>query len=166
MPPWRRLCAIGCWSGRRAYPAFLRQMAQNALLARPALGTLRDFVTEDAPNAPHSIDLKLYGVRPFVDAARIYALAQGLPQTNTVERLRAAGPGTRMGAAQIEATVAAFLAIQQLAFAPPGVAGRAGEDTANRIDPDRLNELDRQILKESFRLARKLQQRLALDYQL
>ena len=148
-----------------AYPAFLRQMAQNALQARPALGTLRDFVTEDVPNAPHSIDLKLYGVRLFVDAARIYALAQGLPQTNTVERLRAAGPGTRMNAADIEAAVDAFLAIQQLRLRAQASQDALTEDTANRIDPDKLNELQRHILRESFRLARKLQQRLALDYQ-
>lgn len=36
----------------------------------------------------------------------------------------------------------------------------------NRIDPDDLNELDRRILKEALRQARKLQRRLALDYQL
>jgi CBS domain-containing protein len=148
-----------------AYPAFLRQMAQNALLAKPALGTLRDFATEDAPNAPHSIDLKAFGVRLFVDAARIYALAQGLPQTNTVERLRAAGPRTRMGPADIESLVAAFLAIQQLRLRNQASQDALAEDTANRIDPDKLNELDRQVLKESFRLARKLQQGLALDYQ-
>jgi CBS domain-containing protein len=141
-------------------------MAVNALLARPALGTLRDFVTEDAPNAPHSIDLKLYGVRPFVDAARIYALAQGLPQTNTVERLRAAGPASRMGEAQIGSTVAAFLAIQQLRLRHQASQKDLSEDTANRIDPDKLNELEQQILKAAFRLARRLQQRLALDYQL
>jgi CBS domain-containing protein len=147
------------------YPAFLRQMAQNALHARPALGALRDFATEDAPNAPHSIELKAYGVRLFVDAARIYALAQGLPQTNTVERLRAAGPGTRMRTADIEAAVDAFLAIQQLRLRHQASQDVLAEDTANRIDPDKLNEMDRQILKESFRLARKLQQGLALDYQ-
>jgi CBS domain-containing protein len=148
-----------------AYPAFLRQMAQNALLARPALGTLRDFATEDAPNAPHSIDLKVYGARLFVDAARIYALAQGLPQTNTVERLRAAGPLTRMSAADVESAAAAFLAIQQLRLRNQASQDVLTEDIANRLDPDKLNELDRHILKESFRLARKLQQRLALDYQ-
>jgi CBS domain-containing protein len=148
-----------------AYPAFLRQMAQNALGARPALGTLRDFATEDAPNAPHSIDLKIYGARLFVDAARIYALAQGLPQTSTVERLRAAGPGTRMSEENVEAVIAAFLAIQQFRLRNQSSQEAPGENTANRVDPDKLNELDRHILKESFRLARKLQQGLALDYQ-
>ena len=41
--------------------------------------------------------------------------------------------------------------------------GRAGN---NLIRPDELNEVDRLILKEAFRQARKLQQRLRLDYQL
>ena len=149
-----------------AYPAFLRQMAQNALLARPALGTFRDFVTEDYPNAPHRIDLKLYGVRLFVDTARIYALAQGLPQTNTVERLRAAGPATRMSAQDIEAMIDAFLAIQRLRLRHQASQDALEDDTANRIDPDKLNEMDRHTLKGAFRLARRLQQRLALDYQL
>jgi CBS domain-containing protein len=155
------------WMRQRtpAYPAFLRQMAQNALLAKPALGTLRDFATEDVPNALHSVELKVYGARLFVDAARIYALAQGLPQTNTVERLRAAGPGTRMSPADIEATVDAFLAIQRLRLRNQASQDPIDESTANRIDPDKLNELDRHILKEALRLARRLQQRLALDYQ-
>ena len=150
----------------RAQAAFLRQMAANALQARPALGKLRDFLTEDAPNAPHSIDLKVYGVRLFVDAARIFALAQGLPQTNTVERLRAAGPGARMSAADIEAAIDAFLFMQQLRLRHQASREVLAEENANRIDPDKLNELERQTLKEAFRLARKLQQRLALNYQL
>jgi CBS domain-containing protein len=41
--------------------------------------------------------------------------------------------------------------------------GRAGD---NLIRPDDLNEVDRRILKEAFRQARKLQQRLKLDYKL
>jgi CBS domain-containing protein len=36
----------------------------------------------------------------------------------------------------------------------------------NRLDPTTLNEVDRRILKESLRQLRKLQSRLALDYQL
>ncbi|MGP1679884.1 MAG: DUF294 nucleotidyltransferase-like domain-containing protein [Burkholderiales bacterium] len=150
----------------QASGAFLRKMAENAVQVRPALGTLRDFATDDVPDAPHSIDLKAYGARLFVDAARIYALAQGLAQTNTVERLRAAGPAVRMSAAEVEATVDAFLFIQQLRLRNQAAQEALAEDTANRIDPDTLNELERHILKESFRLARKLQQRLALDYQL
>ena len=148
----------------KANPAFLRLMAENALESRPPLGVLRDFVTEDAPDVPHSVNLKLVGARPFVDGARIYALANGLAQTNTAERLRAARGGTRMGAAETEALVQAFFVIQGLrlrnqASLPPGQEG------ANRLDPDKLNPLERNILKAAFLQARQLQNRLALDYQ-
>ena len=34
----------------------------------------------------------------------------------------------------------------------------------NRIDVTQLNDIDRRMLKETFRLARRLQQRLELDY--
>src|SRR5688572_4397067 len=74
----------------KATPAFLRLMAENALESRPPLGVLRAFATADAPGRKHSLNLKLNGARPFIDGARIYALAHGLPQTNTAERLRAA----------------------------------------------------------------------------
>jgi CBS domain-containing protein len=148
----------------RANPAFLRHMAEIALESRPPLGWLRDFVTNDAPGSPHALNLKLNGARPFIDAARIYALAHGLPQTNTAARLRAARPHTGMGEMEAEATIDAFFVIQGLRLrnqADPGL----GEERANRVDPDHLNELERHILKAAFGQARKLQTRLGLDYQ-
>ena len=35
---------------------------------------------------------------------------------------------------------------------------------ANRVDPYRLNEMDRRMLKEAFKQARRLQVKLALRY--
>ncbi len=148
----------------RAHPVFLRHMAEIALESRPPLGWLRDFVTNDAPGSPHAVNLKLNGARPFIDAARIYALAHGLPHTNTAARLRAARTRTGMAGAETEAMVDAFFVIQGWRLrnqADPDL----GEERANRIDPDRLNEMERHILKGAFSQARKLQSRLALDYQ-
>lgn len=150
----------------RSNPAFLRHMADNALLARPPLGKLRDFATEDAPNAPHTLNLKLYGARPFVDAARIYALAQGLSQTSTGERLRAARARAGMEVAETEAIVQAFYFIQSLRLRKQAALDNLADESANRVDPDTLNELDRHILKGSFNQSRRLQSRLALDYQI
>jgi CBS domain-containing protein len=42
----------------------------------------------------------------------------------------------------------------------------AGQPPDNFLQPARLNELERRILKEAFRQSRKLQQRLRLDYRL
>jgi len=149
----------------RANHAFLRHMAENALQARPPLGMLRDFVTENAPGAPNTVNLKMYGVRPFVDAARVYALAHALPHTSTAERLRALNAAIGMAAAEVESMVGAFHAIQRLRLQNQAAPAPAG-DLANRIDPAALNELERTILKASFRHARRLQKRLELDFQL
>ncbi|MCS6786017.1 MAG: prohead protease, partial [Thiobacillaceae bacterium] len=93
-------------------------------------------------------------------------LASGVEATRTVERLRAAGPRLHIPAAEIEAWVAAFHFIQQLRLRHQHACYEAGRPLDNHIDPDRLNDLDRRILKEAFRQARKLQARLAMDYQL
>ncbi len=145
----------------RAKPAFLRLMASTALQARPPLGVLGDFITEEAG----AVNLKLYGVRPFVDAARVFALAFGLAQTGTAERLRAATGELRMAPLEMTAITDAFFFIQKLRLriqARPGT----GAENANRIDPGALNAFERRSLKEAFRQGRKLQQRLALDYDL
>lgn len=145
----------------RSHPAFLRLMAENALESRPPLGLLRDFATREGRG---TLNLKLNGARPFIDAARIYALAHGLPQTNTAERLRAARSRIGMGEPECAALVDAFFVVQALRLrvqSPPGV-GPAG---ANELDPRALNPMERSILKEAFRRARELQSRVALDYQ-
>ncbi len=146
----------------RAHPVFLRHMADNALQARSPLGKLGGFATE---GTPPTLNLKLYGARPFVDAARVYSLAHGLSPTHTGERLRAARAGTGMGAAETEAIVQAFFFIQGLRLRNPGASGAPAATDPNRIDPDQLNELERHILKACFLQARVLQARLALDYQ-
>lgn len=150
----------------RRRPAFLRLLAENAMTAHPASGLLRDFATNDAPQAPHSIDLKMHGARPFVDAARLYALAHGLPQTGTVERLRAAAAARVLGVAEVSAWVRAFGFIQGLRLRAQGRDQSEHHAAANRIDPDSLDEFERRALKEAFRQASSLQQRVRLDYQL
>lgn len=148
----------------RANPAFLRLMAENALESRPPLGWLRRFHTKDTPELAHAVNLKLNGARPFIDAARIYALAHGLPQTNTAARLRAARAATGMSEAEAEGHVRAFFAIQGLRVRNQAGLGAAAQ-AANLVDPDKLDDFERRTLREAFVQARSLQSRLALDYQ-
>lgn len=145
----------------RTQAAFLRLMAQNALQARPALGVLSDFSTHEG-----KVNLKLQGVRPFVDAARVYALGFGLVHTATAERLHAAAGELRMEQAEMAAIVDAFFFIQGLRLRVQAAPTKEVADAPNSLDPTRLNEFERRTLKEAFRQARKLQQRLALDYAL
>jgi CBS domain-containing protein len=151
----------------RKRPNFLRLLAETALQAKPPLSRWRDFTTEDAPGAPGTINLKMYGVRPFVDAARVYALAKGLPQTNTAERLRAMGAAGVLPADEARSMLAAFLLLQRIRLEHQAALDQlTSDDRPNRIDPAKLNELDRRSMKEAFKLLRDLQSRLSMDYQL
>ncbi len=142
--------------------AFVRAMAVNALEQEPPLGWWRDFRLSGGQDYPHTLDLKGQGIRLFVDAIRILALAHGVEQTNTVERLRGVRPALGMPVEEAAAMAAAFYQIQRLRLQNQ-VSGEFPA-AANRLNPDRLHKLDRQILKEAFRQARTLQQRLRLDY--
>lgn len=143
-----------------ANPRFLRQMAQNALRNRPPLGLVQDLVTAMGSQKATMVDLKLHGAMPFVDAARIFSLAAGVSQTNTGQRLREAAHKLNIPQGEILSWVEAFYFIQSLRLHQHEENGGGG----NHINPQALNELNRRILKEAFRQARKLQARLAMDY--
>lgn len=146
-------------------PLFLRAMAKNALDVEPPLGKIRDFLTDLEPEHPGKIDLKKYGSRIFVDVARIYALATGVHNTNSVQRLRLSAKRLSIRDEEINAVLDGLHFIQFLRLRHQYLDGDNGSQGNNLINPDDLNELDRRILKESFRQARKMQLRLKLDYQ-
>ena len=146
----------------RESPAFLRAMAESALNWQSPLGWWSNFRYDDNPEFPHTIDLKLHGVRPFVDAARIWALARGVSATNTAARLRAVGPLLHQKAEETSAFLGALSQLQRMRLANQVAATEPA--AANRVDPDRLNELDRQILKEVFRQVRQLERLIEVEF--
>ncbi len=146
----------------KANSAFRRMMAVNALQVAPPLGRLRDFVVED----DGAIDLKKSGARLFVDAARIFALHTGVGASGTVQRLRQSAMKMGFPQDEVAAIVDGFHFIQLLRLRAQHLDTEHDAPGDNKVNPDALNELDRRILKEAFRQARKLQSRLRLDYQL
>ena len=147
-------------------PRFRRQMAANALRNEPPLGLIQDFVVSGKGDRAGTLDLKLNGTTPFVDGARILALTCGVRETNTIARLRGCADrkGIRMEEAAAWSDAYTFVLLQRMRTHQ--AQERAGRHPDNRLAPAELNELDRRILKEAFRQARKLQSRLAMDYQL
>jgi CBS domain-containing protein len=143
---------------------FLRFMATNALAVEAPIGMIRDFIFDKSEEFPHTIDLKTYGSRLFVDVARILALAGGVGETGTAERLRALAERAKLGREDVGAIIDGFFVMQRMRLRQQ----QAGtpEGMANRVNPDNLNELDRLILKEAFKQAKKLQGRLQMEYRL
>ena len=150
----------------RGNPLFLRMLAANALTVTPPLGMIRDFVADEDPEHPGCIDLKKFGSRLFIDAARVFALGHDVSVTNTVQRLKQTGAAMNVSPEEVGAAIDAFNFIQLLRLRHQQSEQEHGRAGHNRVRPDELNEVERRILKEAFRQARKLQQRLKLDYQL
>jgi len=154
---------------------FQRMLVANALQAEPPLGWIRTFRTDEGEHAG-TIDLKTHGTRIFVDAARAFALAFGISETNTSQRIRLAGRHLGLDEREVSSTVDAYHFLQLLRLrAQRGEieaerAVQGGTDAApepapartavNRIDPYALNELDQRMLREAFRQARSLQSQL------
>jgi CBS domain-containing protein len=144
----------------RGNTIFLHHMAINALQVAPPVGRVSRFATG---RGRANIDLKTQGSRLFVDVARIYALAHGVRSANTAQRLRVVGQRMKRSAMAIEGDVAAFRFIQSIRLRRQLDSLGDGGDP-NRIDPYALDEMQQRILRESFRQAVSLQDRLKLDY--
>jgi CBS domain-containing protein len=147
-------------------PRFLKQLAGNTLRYRVPLNW-RGAIETQTVDGREMLDAKLHGTAIFVDAARVFALAQGLPVLGTRARLEAAAPGMHVAPRESEAWVSAFEFLQglrlrtQVAETP---AGAPAPGNPNLIDVGALDDIERSILKEALRVARRLLQRIELDY--
>lgn len=142
--------------------AFLHLMAANALQATVPL----NFRGEVALEENGEVDLKKFGSRIFVDAARIFALASGERSVHSAERLHRAGVAAGLLEDEIAALEAAFSHVLRLRLQQQAADAAAGGPVGYGLKPASLNEMDRAILRESLKLARRLQQRLKLNYAL
>ena len=153
----------GVTAAAAANRRFLKQMSDNALRNAPPPswtgGLLGQLFTSEADE----VDLKLHGTVPFVDGARLLALAHGIAATGTAERLRALADAGAIPAEEAHAWTDAFQFLQSLRLRVQHT-GEADSANPNLLDARTLSELDRRILKEAFRQSRKLQQRLAVDF--
>ena len=144
-------------------PRFIKQMADNALRFGPPLNWRGSLDTREHEGRA-VLDLKLQGTAMFVDAARLYALAHGLPALGTRARLEAAAPLMGVSSTEGEAWITGFEFLQMLRLQNQLGDSRSSDENPNLVPVDTLNDIDRRMLKETMRIARRLQQRIELDY--
>jgi CBS domain-containing protein len=140
----------------------LRLMAINALDIAPPLARWRSGFRFDDAEHPKSIDLKRYGSRLFVDAARVFALSEGIAATGTVPRLREFGDRAGLAPGEVAGFTEAFYVLQRLRLELQSRLSAPDQSKENRVWPENLSEIDRQLLRESLLQARRLQQRARL----
>ncbi len=145
---------------------FLHTLAGNCMAIKPPLGVFRDFITERGDDGTQRLDLKVRGLTPFVDGGRVLALQAGIAESNSPMRFRQLVEAGALSSEDAGAFERSFAFVQLLRMREHQRQAAAGETMNNRLDPDDLNPMDRRILKEAFREARRLQKKLEVRFQL
>ncbi len=144
---------------------FVRFMAKNGLYTRPPLGFLRQFVVEKSGEHANKLNLKMRGLTPVVDSARVMALDLGVNNTNTLDRLAEIQKRGILNDEFQADLREAYSFINYLRISHHLEARTRGEEPDNFVDPTALNSLQRKMLKESFAAINRLQETLAFRYQ-
>lgn len=140
---------------------FVAHMVSNALKHTPPLGLVRAFSTARSGEHRNQIDMKLNGVVPVADLARVYALVKQLTPVNTRARLMAAQEAEAISVAGGRDLVAAYDMIADLRLRHQAEQIRAGTKPDNFLNPYGLGEFERSQLRDAFVVVRTMQAALA-----
>jgi len=129
---------------------FLALMAKNAMTFQPPLGIFRQFVLQKSGEHKNTLDIKLFGIMPIVEIARIRALAAGEMRITTRNRLRAAASAGEITEDDAANLIDALDFIEKLRMEHQSRQLHAGIRPDNYMSPEELSPLVRQNLKTAF----------------
>ncbi|WP_308568172.1 DUF294 nucleotidyltransferase-like domain-containing protein [uncultured Corynebacterium sp.] len=133
---------------------FLNALVKIARHREPPLGFFRGFVLDRSGNYANTLDIKRGGLTAVVQLARLYAIQAWVDEVGTRDRLRAAARAGVISHRRVEDLVDAFDIFQLILLANQASQWRDGKETNARIDPDSLAHLERESLRDAFRLVR------------
>lgn len=129
-------------------------IARAAAGTRIPLGFFRNIILEHDAVEGDVLNLKTQAIAPIVDIARAHALACGISEINTHERLAAvaaAGSLSHEGAADLRDC---FEFIRDVRFRHQGAQIKAGQKASNKLAPQNLSRFDREHLRDAFKIIR------------
>jgi len=136
---------------------FIAHLSKNALGLRPPLGFFRDFVLKQNGKHKATLDLKHNGIAPIVDLARIYALSQGISAVNTIERIKQAAGSAAITKSSADNLIDAYEFLGVLRVKHQANKLTKGLDADNYLSPKELSKLEREHLKDAFKVIKTLQ---------
>jgi CBS domain-containing protein len=144
---------------------FLAHLAANATRHNIPLGFFRQFVLVSDSEHRDQLDLKLGGVMPITELARLFALTAGVVKVNTYERLQAASEKNALSPAGAANLRDALEVVNTIRLRHQVQLHTQGLPTDNFIDPQALSQLERYSLKDAFAIIRDMHAMLAQRYQ-
>jgi CBS domain-containing protein len=143
---------------------FLAALAQNVVSVQPPMGIFRRFVVEQNGEHAHELNLKKRGVIPIIDIVRIHALANGLVEVNTIDRLRALVACKAMTIVDSRNIQDALQVLMQLRLTHQAQEIVKGQSPSNYINPASLSKIVAKQLKDTFGIVKDAQQGIKLKY--
>jgi CBS domain-containing protein len=117
---------------------------------QPPLGFFRQFVLEKSGEHKNTLDLKLNGIMPIVEIARIRALAAGEVRITTRNRLRAAAKAGEITESDAANLIDALDFIEKIRMEHQSRQMHDGDRPDNHLSPGEISPLVRQNLKSAF----------------
>ncbi|MCL1079312.1 cyclic nucleotide-binding/CBS domain-containing protein [Parashewanella spongiae] len=136
---------------------FLAHLSSNAIKLKPPLGFFRNFVLTASEKHKNTLDLKHNGIAPITDLARIYALSEGISDINTLERLKRASDTPSLSKDAAVSLISAFEFLTMLKVEHQAQQLLHGESANNFLEPKALSSLDREHLKDTFKVIKEMQ---------
>lgn len=136
---------------------FVAHMTSNSLKHTPPLGLIRSFATIRSGEYRNHIDMKLNGVVPVTDLARIYALLGQLRPVNTHARLKAAEAAGVVSVSGARDLIEAYDLIANMRLENQAKLIRAGRKADNYLSPSDLSDFERSHLRDAFVVVRTMQ---------
>ncbi|SDE78525.1 DUF294 nucleotidyltransferase-like domain-containing protein [Rhodobacter capsulatus] len=136
---------------------FVMHMTAAALKHTPPLGLIRSFATIRSGEHRNHIDMKMNGVVPVVDLARIYALQGRLVPSNTRARLKAAEEAGVVSATGARDLIEAYDLIATMRLENQALLIKSGRAADNFLAPSDLSDLERSHLRDAFVVVRTMQ---------
>jgi CBS domain-containing protein len=143
---------------------FLAALAQNVLSTAPPMGIFRRFVVEQNGEHAHELNLKKRGVIPIIDIIRLHALANGLFEVNTIDRLGALVECKALTIVDSRNIQDALQVLMQLRLAHQAEEIVKGQKPSNYVNPASLSKIVAKQLKDAFGIVKDAQQGVKLKY--
>ena len=150
----------------RANSIFVAHMIANSLKHQPPLGFFRGMALIRSGEHKDTIDLKLSGVVPIVDLARVYALQGAIPLVNTRARLEAARSAGVISPSGAHDLIDAYDLICETRLRHQARQARDGRRIDNFMAPRELSELERNHLRDAFVVVKTMQAALGQGRQM
>ena len=135
-------------------PLFVSYLARDALRSKIPLGIFRNLVLDTTKDGQKVFDAKRQAIMPIVDIARTHALANGLSEVGTIDRLRALAKAGKMNADDAQSLENAMLLVNEMRIGHQARQVQEGKKPDNLITPGDLSSLERDYLKDAFSVVR------------